>query len=233
MLTPAALLPPDEAKRLASLRHYDFRPVPADDIFQDLLALTAQLFSQPLAFLALVDEHEVRFPVLHGGPPMPPIPRVEALCSSAILHPNAVAYENLAAAAQTGADAPAIRAALALGLGFYAAAPLGMPDGRTIGVLCVIGPHARPFSPPEQEVLVAIADVASLSIAVRHLCLATPELGTEQWQTVCRHLRHDVHALRTFLRDAFGQNAPQVPVAPAVLHQLQRRLQALRVVLAE
>jgi len=76
--------------------------------------------------------------------------------------------------------------------------------------------------------------VASLTIAVRHLCLATPELGPEQWDTVCRHLRHDVHALRSLLRDLLEQHgAATVPVAPDVLHPLQRHLEALRVVLAE
>lgn len=233
MPTPAALLPPDDAERLATLRHYDSPGLPPDEVFCDLLALTAQVFDQPVSFLALVDEHEVRFPALHGGEAMAPVPRVEALCSTAVLHPSAVVYENLATAAQTGADAPAIRAAQARGTAFYAAAPLGMPDGRSIGVLCLIGPHPRAFSPAEQAALVAIADVSSLAIAVRHLCLATPELGAEQWQTVCRHLRHDVHALRSLLRDLMDQHGATVPVAPAVLLPLHRRLEALRVVLTD
>jgi GAF domain-containing protein len=227
------LLPPDEAERLATLRHYDFLADPPDDVFHDLLALAAQLFSQPLSFLALVEEHKVHFPAGHGLPPMPPLPRAQALCSSAILHPGAMAYENLAAAAQTGADAPAIRAALALGNGFYAAAPLRMPDGRSIGVLCLLGPEPRRFNTAEEEVLETIAEVASLSIAVRHLCLATPELGPDQWQSVRGRLRHDVLSLRTLVDELSAQHGSGAPVPTAVLRPVQRRLEALRIVLAD
>ncbi|WP_426060894.1 GAF domain-containing protein [Hymenobacter sp. B1770] len=233
MLTPASLLPPNEAERLATLRHYDFTCVAPDDILNELLALSATIFNQPLAFLALVDEQEVRFPALYGRPPVQPLPRVNALCSTAILHPNALAYENLAVAAQTGADAPAIRSAMALGAAFYAAAPLRMPDGQTIGVLCLIGQQPRPFSPTEQEALTALADVTSLAIAVRHMCLATPELGTEQWDAVCHRLRPDMHSLHSLLGELLTQHGTLVPVPPAVLQQVQQRLQMLPLILAE
>ncbi|MFC7669585.1 GAF domain-containing protein [Hymenobacter humi] len=177
MLTPAALLHPDESERLRTLQHYDFMAAPPEDVFTDLVALSAQVFGQPQAFLALVDEDEVHFPVWHGVPAMPPVARAQALCSTAILYPHAVAYQDLATAPQGGADAPAIRAVLSKGAGFYAAAPLTMPDGRPIGVLCLVGPRPRSFDAAEQEVLEAIANVASLAIAVRHLCQSIPEPG--------------------------------------------------------
>ncbi|GAB3296002.1 hypothetical protein GCM10027511_10180 [Hymenobacter humi] len=233
MLTPAALLHPDESERLRTLQHYDFMAAPPEDVFTDLVALSAQVFGQPQAFLALVDEDEVHFPVWHGVPAMPPVARAQALCSTAILYPHAVAYQDLATAPQGGADAPAIRAVLSKGAGFYAAAPLTMPDGRPIGVLCLVGPRPRSFDAAEQEVLEAIANVASLAIAVRHLCQSIPELGAEQWETVCRRLRHDVHALRTLLRGLLTEHGTHAPLQPVVLQPVQRRLQALRIVLSE
>lgn len=234
MPMPAATRPSEEAERLATLRHYDFLAVLPDEVFHDLVGLAAQVFDLPISFIALVEEDEVVFPVQHGLPQvLLPQPRAQALCSSAILHPNAVAYENLATMAQTGPDAVAIRSAVALGNGFYAAAPLRMPDGRTIGVLCLMGPQPRPFVRAEEKALEAIAEVASLTIAVQHLCRATPELGADQWQAVCRHLRHDVHALRTHLRELLTKHRKRVPVPATVLHTVQRRLQALHIVLAE
>jgi hypothetical protein len=138
--TPAALLPPDDAARLRTLRHYDLFSTPPDDAFVDLVAFAAHVFQLPLAFLALVDAHEVRFHAQSGIPRLTAVPRAQALCSAAILHPYATAYENLATTPQTGADAHAIRAALALGNGFYAAAPLRMPDGHVIGVMWPASP---------------------------------------------------------------------------------------------
>jgi hypothetical protein len=233
MRTPLALLPPDEGQRLASVRHYGVQNLAPDDALHDLLALTAHAFGLPVSFLALVDEHEVRFPARYGGPPMASVPRAEALCSSAILHPHAVAYENLATASLTGADGPAIRAARAQGAGCYAAAPLRMPDGRTIGALCLLGLHPRPFNGAEQEALASLADVASLAVAVRCLCLGTPELGAREWRRVGQQLRHDVLALRALLDTLVAPRETQAPVAPAVLQALQRRLPGLRLALAE
>ena len=233
MLTPANLLHPDEAERLRTLQHYDFLAAPPEDVFTDLVALAAQVFSQPQAFLALVDQHEVHFPVQHGCLGMASVPRARALCSSAILHPRAVAYRDLAAAPQSGPDATAIRAALSQGNGFYAAAPLCMPDGRPIGVLCLIGPSPRAFSAAEHEVLEAIAGVASLAIAVRHLCQSTPELGPDQWETLCQRLRQDLQALGSLLQDLLSEYGTHTPVLPVVLLRVKLRLQALRVGLSD
>ncbi|HEX8327114.1 MAG TPA: GAF domain-containing protein [Hymenobacter sp.] len=233
MNTPASLLPPDEAERLQTLRHYDVLGAPLDDVFHELVKLAAQLFNQPLAFMAIVDEHEVCFPALHGAAHLPPVPRAHALCSTAILFPHAVAYENLAAAAQDGVDAPAIRAALADGAAFYAAAPLRMPDRNCIGVLCLMGPTSRPFSPAEEGALEAIAQVASLGLAVRHLCRATPELGPDLWASVAGRLSRDLHELQRRVRELLKLFGQAVPVPFAVLRPVQRRLQALSIVLAQ
>ena len=232
MPLPTDLLPIDEAERLLTLRHYRILDAQPEAVLQEVVALAAHVFGLPASFLALVDEHEVHFPAVHGAA-LPPVPRVEALCSSAILHPRAVAYSNLTLAAQHGPDAPAIRAVLARGNRFYAAAPLRMPDGHTIGVLCLAGPQPRPFSSGEAELLEALADLTSLAIAVRHLCLATPELGSDQWAAIDGHLRHDLCALRTLLRHLREQHGTPAPMPPAVLRPLLRRLQSLRVVLAE
>jgi transcriptional regulator with GAF, ATPase, and Fis domain len=228
-----ALLPLDEAERLASLRHYDTLAAASESIFHELVALTAHIFQVQMAFLAFVDRHEVLLPVLYGLPPQPPLPRGEALCSMAVLYPHAVVYENLAVALQDASEGRAIRAALANGVHFYAGAPLRMPDDHRIGVLCVASLQARPFSSAEQQVLEALADVVSLTIAVRHVCVATPELGRAQWESVQHQLRADVCALRCLLNQLLVRYGAWVPGHPAVLYALQQRLQALRLVLSE
>ena len=233
MNTPASLLPLDEAERLQTLRQYQVLSAPLDDVFQDLVKLSALLFNMPLAFLAIVDEHEVLFPALHGAAYLRPVPRANALCSVAIHYPHAIAYENLPAAAQNGIDAQAIRAALDEGAAFYAGAPLRMPDHNCVGVLCLMGPTPRPFVPSEEAALEAIADVASLCLAVRHLCRSTPELGPKLWATLAGRLCRDLQALQRQVGEMlqlFGRGAP-VPFP--VLRAVQQQLQALRIVLAQ
>ena len=79
------------------------------------------------------------------------MPRAQALYSSAILYPHAVAYENLACAAQTGADDPAIRAVVAQGNRFYAAVPLRMPWATTLGRCPWWGPRRAPLPCPRKK----------------------------------------------------------------------------------
>lgn len=229
MNTPASLLPPNEAERLQTLRHYQVLSAPLDDVFRELVKLSALLFNQPLAFLGIVDEHAVLFPALHGAAHLRPVPRASALCSTAIHYPHAIAYENLTAAAQNGIDAPAIRAALADGAAFYAGAPLRMPDRNCVGVLCLMGPTPRPFAPAEEAALEAIADVASLGLAVRHLCRSTPEL----WASMAGRLCRDLHALQRQVSELLLLFGQAVPVPFAVLRVVQQQLQALRMVLAQ
>jgi hypothetical protein len=233
MNTPASLLPPNEADRLQTLRHYQVLDAPLDDVFQELVKLSALLFNQPLSFLAIVDEHEVLFPALHGAAHMRPVPRAKALCSTAIHFPHATAYENLTASAQDGVDATAIRAALANGAAFYAAAPLRMPDRNCIGVLCLMGPTPRPFAPSEESTLEAIADVTSVCLAVRHLCRSTPELGPEMWASMASRLCRDLHALQRQVSEMLPLFGEGTPVPFAVLRAVQQQLQALRLVLAQ
>jgi len=231
MPAPLSLIPPDEAVRLQTLQHYQVLSMPPDEVFRDLLALAAQVFAVPLTFMALVDAHQVLFPVVHGSPQMLPVPRAQALCSSAILVSHPVAYENLSATPLTGADAPAIQAAMALGNAFYAAAPLRMPDGKNIGVLCLASPEPRSFSAAESDVLEALADVASLAIAIRHLCIATPELGQSQWESVRTRLSDDLRKLGASLAPL--PQAPELgaPATPAMLAPVLQGLQELRITL--
>lgn len=155
------------------------------------------------------------------------MPRAQALCSTAIRYPHAVAYEDLARAPQSGPDAPAIRAVLAQGGRFYAAAPVRMPDGHVVGVLCLAGPQPRPFSPAEQQVLEALADVASQAMAVRHLCLATPELGPDEWRRQQQNFCPALLALHLRLDELLALHGTHVPVLPAVLLPIGQRLSAL------
>ncbi|MBF9142863.1 GAF domain-containing protein [Hymenobacter properus] len=233
MSAPASLVPSYEAERLQSLRHYNFLAGPPDDVFYAVVALAAQVFGQPLSFVALVDAGEVIFPVQHGSGPMPSVPRAQALCSSAILAPGVVAYENLTATALTGADAPAIGAAVAQGNAFYAAAPLRMPDGYQIGVLCLMGPQPRSFSQAEAEVLEAMASVFSVALGVRHLCLETPELGSEEWAVIRARLGAGLAALHGQAQELLLAHGAAVPVPAAVLEPLRLGLLELNLGLAE
>ena len=94
--TPAFLLPDDETERLRSLRAYDVLPTLIEPLFDEFVALTAQVFSLPISLIAVVDEDEVLYPANYGMPGNDRQPRVEALCATAIAKARAVVYHDLA-----------------------------------------------------------------------------------------------------------------------------------------
>ena len=222
--TPAFLLPDDETERLRSLRAYDVLPTLIEPLFDEFVALTAQVFSLPISLIAVVEEDEVLYPVSFGMPGHHRQPRVETLCSTAIQRAHAVVYHDLAI--ETAATLPpeALHAAEVNELRFYAGALLRLPDERALGTLCIIDRQARTFSAAEQRLLDHLAALVSQAIAVRLACLARPSAGPGQWAQLRARLHDELRELTALVRYLFTRHGRQVPVPADLLAQVERRL---------
>ncbi|MBC6700164.1 GAF domain-containing protein [Hymenobacter puniceus] len=229
--TPASLLATDEVERLRTLRYYDILHSLHEQIFDEFVHLAARIFSLPISLIALVDEDQVEYKANHGMPGMRAQPRVEALCSVAIQQNKAVVVKDVAAEIQLPITDEARQAAHRNNLRFYAGAPLRMPDQRTIGTLCVIDRNPRSFSAEEQHVLDQLAGLVAQTIAVRHFCLVTTELGEDCWKDNQRRLIEEVHALVALVRYVNTRYGAQVPVSHDVLTPVSRRMNDLREIL--
>ncbi|OGX83205.1 GAF domain-containing protein [Hymenobacter coccineus] len=230
---PAALLPPDDAERLRTLRHYDIVHSLHESVFDEFVDLTAHIFSLPISLIALVDENEVYYHASYGVPGLLRQPRVEAICSLVVRENKALVITDLASDEALRLTAAADAAARAKGLRFYAGAPLRMPDQRNIGTLCVIDRAPRTFSTDEQQVLDQVAQLVGQTIAVRHYCLTRSGLGEPRWQAVRGQVVEELVALGALVRYLLARYNTQVPVPEAVLEPVARRLNDLRRVLAE
>jgi hypothetical protein len=71
-------------------------PILVEPVFDEFVALTAQIFSLPISLIGVVEEEEVLYPVNHSMPGHDRQPRVEALCATAIEKARAVVYHDLA-----------------------------------------------------------------------------------------------------------------------------------------
>ncbi|QIL75049.1 GAF domain-containing protein [Hymenobacter sp. HDW8] len=220
---PAWLLPEDEAARLSSLRSYDLLPALRETVFDELVALTARIFSLPISLIALVDEEQVFYKANHGMPGNERQPREEALCSTAILNQKAVVYQDVEQEQNPLITAQAAHAARTNQLRFYAAAPLRMPDQQPIGALCIIDRQARVFSEDEQRMLEKLAAVVSHTVAVRQVCRTQPD-GEKRWKMVRMQLQEEVQALRALVRYLLTRYGTTVPVPSVLLAQFERRL---------
>ncbi|GAB3874921.1 hypothetical protein GCM10028824_28980 [Hymenobacter segetis] len=231
--TPPSLLPADEPERLQSIRAYDVLPTLAEPLFDEFVALTAQVFSLPISLIALVEEDDVYYPANHGMPGNDQQPRVEALCSSAIQQARAVVYHDLVLESSATITPEAARAAQDNELRFYAGAPLRLPDQRLLGTLCIIDRQPRTFSADEQQVLDHLAAVVSQTIAVRHACLAQPPGGAGEWERLRTQLQEELRELTALVRYLFTRHGVQIPVPADLLTQVERRLFDLQRLLNE
>ncbi|HET9506065.1 MAG TPA: GAF domain-containing protein [Hymenobacter sp.] len=230
MSTPASLLPPNENKRLETLRAYDILHSLKEPLFTSVVEVIATLFNVPISLIALVDADEVVYKATHGLPDLRRQPRAEAICSMAVGRQEAVVFSDLRHTRSLTPEAKA--AAQAKGLLFYAGVPLCMPSRHCIGTLCIIDHAPRAFSAPEQEVLEQFAHVVERLIAVRQYCGAGQARSSDHWSVVCAELVQQVQAVMKLVqqRDSTGVSS-QVPAD--LLEIVDQHLTALRWMLAD
>ncbi|RZJ58300.1 MAG: GAF domain-containing protein [Hymenobacter sp.] len=231
--TPTILLPTDEAARLQSLQHYDIAHSLQEEVFDELVALTASLFRLPIAYIALVETDQVSYKAIFGLPRLSPQPRAEQMCSLVVERSQVVIYNDLELALQTPLNARAIQKCLAQHIRFYAGAPLRASGAHIIGTLCLVGQQPREFSLAEQQLLEAIAGVVSQTIVLRSHCRSNEVLGEIRWQELRTQARDEVYALGALVRYLATRYGTATPVPEEILHPVQRRLGDLHLILQE
>jgi GAF domain-containing protein len=154
MQTPSK--PTDEAERLANLYQYQILDTPAEQAFDDLVALAAQICDAPVALISLVDENRQWFKATLGVD-VSETPRDISFCGHAILGEDVFEVSDAREDVRFWdnplvAKEPHVR--------FYAGAPLKSPEGHALGTLCVIDHQARFLTEAETGALEALARLA-------------------------------------------------------------------------
>ncbi len=166
-----ALLPENERERLDALRRYRILDTPPDGSFDHITELAASLFGVPIAIVSLVDHDRIWFKS-HQGIEAEQVGREAGLCASAILSPEVYHLRDAIHDGRALAN-PLVGA---LGLRFYAAAPLRTHDGFNLGTLCIIDREPRELAPAEAETLTKLAalvmDQMELRLAARKVAEA-------------------------------------------------------------
>ena len=140
-----------DPRRLAALAAYDILDTPAEQGFDDVAHLAAQLCAAPVALVSLVGPDRQWFKAAVGydveGSALD-----AALCVHALAEPDLLVVPDLAADPRTR-DNPVV--AGAPGFRFYAAAPLRTPEGEALGSLCVLdlAPRPRGLDPAQADAL--------------------------------------------------------------------------------
>ena len=160
-----AIIPDNEAERIAAVRRYEILDTPPDGIFDRVTAIAARRFDAPISIISIVDHDRIWFKS-HHGIEVEEIGRDPGLCASAILSSEAHVLIDASTDPRSLAN-PLV--AGDFGLRFYAGVPLTTSDGYNLGTLCVIDKEPRPI---DQGQIDDLTDLASLVVDQLELRLA-------------------------------------------------------------
>lgn len=156
--------PTNEAARLVNLHQYRILDTPTEQVFDDLVALAAQICETPVALISLVDENRQWFKAALGVNESE-TPRDISFCGHAILGEDVFEVSDATKDVRFRdnplvTNEPHVR--------FYAGAPLKSPEGHTLGTLCVIDHEARFLTEAEHDALEALARLTVRLMDKRH-----------------------------------------------------------------
>jgi len=158
----------DESARLEALFRYDILETPAEQLFDDLTRMAAQICDCPISFISLVDAQRLWLKSKMGVE-LEEMLLESAFCTHTISNPDAVFVvenatedERFAGNSLVAGESPVC---------FYAGAPLVTSDGHALGALCVLDHQPRTLSKKKIESLRTLArQVMSQLEARRNLC---------------------------------------------------------------
>lgn len=145
--------PANESDRLAALASYRILDTPADDAFDLLTEVAAELCGTPYAFISLVDADRVWYKS-ETGVKIGELPREQTPCAWSILEDEGLHIADLREDQRTAHLAPV---AGPTGLRMYGGANLVTSDGLRIGTLCVLDTQPRQLTARQRRLLVRLA----------------------------------------------------------------------------
>lgn len=158
---PAAAIPSNEIRRLASLHGLNILNGDHDGVFRAFTRLASSLIGTPVSALTLIDTDRQWIRAAEGLD-IRQTPRASAFCAHAILNPDEVMVVHDAKEDPRFADNPLV--AGEAGIRFYAGAPVQVEPGLPLGTLCVVDHEPREFGPRERAQLADLAAGASSAL---------------------------------------------------------------------
>lgn len=161
MKTPG--YPPDEERRLRSLKASGILGSGQDERFDRLTRLAKRIFDVPVALISLVDEDSLWLKSCDGVTLSEHIPRNTSFCAHALLESEPMIIRDTYLD-ERFCDNPHV-----IGhpfVRFYAGCPILLPDGAVAGAFCLIDSQPRTFTDDERGVLKDLAAIVEDEFAV-------------------------------------------------------------------
>lgn len=154
----------NEEQRLLALHSYHLIDSGRHDFFDRITSMTATALDMPVSVISLVDRDRIYFKSAFGLD-VDHIPREPSFCSNVVLSNEVYEIED------TTQHSPTRLSELvtgALGVRFYAAAPLIDPNGYRLGTLCVLSQATDKLTHKQRSLLIDLAKVVVDEILLWH-----------------------------------------------------------------
>ena len=166
----------NEAARLQALLEYGVLDTPAEEDFDKLARLAAQICQAPIALVSLIDSERQWFKSKVGFS-VSETARDLAFCDQALRQADVLVVPDALADSRfcnnpLVTEEPKIR--------FYAGAPLITPDGHALGTLCVIDHVARTLTTEQIEALRTLSHEVVTHLEVRKAKLRLELVAVER-----------------------------------------------------
>jgi len=199
----SAPLPENEEHRIRKLQMYQILDTSAEEAFDRITRIVAEMIGVPIALVSLVDRERQWFKSKHGLDATE-TDRELAFCAHTILGDGVFEIENALDDERffdnpLVANDPSIR--------FYAGAPLQTPDGYRLGTLCAVDNVPRKLTEQQrlllQDMAAIVVDEMELRIALKQ-ALNSADLQAKSIVLKDEFLANVTHELRTPLTSICG-----------------------------
>ncbi len=147
---------PQEEERLKKLYSYEILDTPAEDSFDKIALLAAQIFETPSAYITFVDKDRVFLKSNLSNISDNSMARKDSLCSLAILTDEVTVFSDTLAVPSLSSN-PYLKEND--DIRFYAAAPLKTAEGYQLGTVCVTDTRVRKVSEKQLKMLETLASL--------------------------------------------------------------------------
>jgi sigma-B regulation protein RsbU (phosphoserine phosphatase) len=192
-----APFPPNEEERLSALHSLRLK-ARAEERFDRVTRLAAELFHVPMAFVSFIDRDRQLFKAKIGLP-VEETPREVSFCAHAILGEHALIIPD-AHQDPRFADNPLVTGDPFLRA--YMGQPLRAPGGAKIGTLCIADREPRDFTSEQVHVLGRLAELIEQELQMSDLIDAQSELLNTQRELLKtqQRLHDELSAAATYVR---------------------------------
>ncbi|MES2418096.1 MAG: GAF domain-containing sensor histidine kinase [Bacteroidota bacterium] len=153
---PTSRIPENETERVQKLHAYDILDTPAENTFDKIAVLAAQIFNTPIAQVTFVDRERVFFKANISPLATTEIERKDSFCAIAILNEETTLIEDMHQIPELATN-PFV--AMENGVRFYAGAPLKTMEGLQLGTLCVLDTQPRTVNPQQLKMLETLSSI--------------------------------------------------------------------------